>query len=101
MSREVYQYQFSKKVSVEKVETTLVLAITAVESLHGQSQTRLDARHFLDGGKQACVIDASTPVGRDLNRLFVGFLSQDFEPADFHVNRMTDATGQERKPCQA
>ena len=35
-----------------------------------------------------CVIDAGTPVGRDINRLIVGFVRQEFLEASFHAERV-------------
>ena len=74
----------------EHAEASLLLAVMATESLHGEAQTRLDAGHFLDPIKRACVIDAGTPVGRDLNRLFTGFLSREFGADAFVVERVDD-----------
>lgn len=87
MSKEIYRYAFVPEVSLEEVEASLVLAIFATESLHGESQTRLDAAHYFDGLARKCVIDSSTPVGRDLNKLFVGFLQREFGEDTFHVER--------------
>jgi hypothetical protein len=75
MTKELYRYVFTPDAPIEEVEASLLLAILATESLHGESQVRLDAAHFFDPAKRGCAIDASTPVGRDLNRLFIGFIS--------------------------
>ncbi|HEY7159466.1 MAG TPA: hypothetical protein VH575_36305 [Gemmataceae bacterium] len=88
MSRELYRFVFVADVPVEEVEASLLLAIFAVESLHGEAQTRLDAAHYLDTDKRACVIDAATAVGRDLARLFTGFLRREFGEDSFQVERM-------------
>ena len=90
MNTEVYRYTFASSVPFEEVESSLVLAIMAAESLHGQSQVRLDAAHAIDSEKCSCVIDASTPVGRDLNRLFIGFINREFGPDSFTVERIED-----------
>lgn len=90
MSRELYRYSFPSHVPIEEVEATLLLAILGTESLHGEAQTRLDAGHFLDRDRRACAIDAGTPVGRDVNRLFVGFLGREFGPESFRVERLVD-----------
>lgn len=87
MTKELYRYAFVPSVPIEEVEASLLLAIMATESLHGEAQTRLDAAHFLDPAKRACVIDAGTPVGRDLNRLFAGFLNREFGAEVFDVER--------------
>ena len=85
----VYRYSFRPTVPLEEVEASLLLAIWGTESLHGEAQVRLDASHFLDTGRRVCVIDSSSDVGRDINRLFVGFLSREFGPESFEVERVT------------
>ena len=90
MTKELYHYVFMPETPVEEIEASLLLAILATESLHGESQVRLDVSHFLDPAKRVCVIDAGTPVGRDLNRLFIGFLGREFGPDAFSVERVED-----------
>ena len=76
MSAEVYRYHFVPSIAFEEVEASLVLALLATEALHGQAQVRLDAAHAVDVEKRSCVIDAGTAVGRDLNRMFAGFVTR-------------------------
>ena len=90
MTKELYRYVFTPDAPIEEVEASLLLAILATESLHGESQVRLDVAHSFDPTKRACVIDAGTPVGRDLNRLFTGFLGREFGPDAFTVDRVED-----------
>lgn len=89
MTREVYRYTFALGVPAEEVEASLLLAIWGTQSLHGEVQARLDAAHYLDPRGNSCVIDAGTPVGRDFNRLFLGFLQREFGPDSFRVERVT------------
>ncbi len=88
MVADLYRYSFNEQVQAEDIEASLLLAVWACEALHGGAQTRLDAAHFFDPTKRACVIDAGTPVGRDLNRLFVGFVAREVEPDAFRVERL-------------
>jgi hypothetical protein len=88
MSKEIYRYSFLPSLPFDQVEASLTLAILATQSLHGPAQTQLDAAHFLDPAKRACAIDAETTVGRDLNRLFVGFLQREFGEDSFQVERI-------------
>ena len=74
MNGDVYKYNFDELIPIDDIESSLLLAILGVESLHGESQAQLDVRHLLDADRRECVIDASTPAGCDLNRLFVGYL---------------------------
>lgn len=90
MSPEWYRYQFSADMPAEEIEATLLLSLFAVESLHGEAQTRLDAAHHFDAQRRACVIDAGTVVGRDFNRLFVGFLRREFGEDAFQVEPLRE-----------
>lgn len=88
MTHTIYRYVFPSALHLEEVEGALLLAVLATESLHGEAQVRLDASHFLDTAARTCVVDASTPVGRDLNRLFAGFLRREFGADAFTVERV-------------
>ncbi len=88
MIKDVYRYGFQPQVPLEEVVASLLLALMATESLHGEAQVRLDAAHYLDPIQRACVIEAGTPVGRDINRLFVGFLRREFGEDAFQVERV-------------
>jgi hypothetical protein len=99
MSSEVYRYTFAERVSVDELEDSLALAVLAAESIHGEAQVRLDAAHFLDPQGRACVLDAATSVGRDLNRLFAGFLTREFGPDAFTVHRVADRTARSPTPA--
>ena len=88
MTRDVYRYVFGDAIPAEEVEATFVLSLFAVEALHGESQTRLDAAHAFDAKRRTIVIDADTPVGRDLNRVFIGLVTREFGPGSFRVERV-------------
>lgn len=88
MSREVYRYAFGNDVAFAEVLATLDLSLIAVESLHGESRSRLDARFVDDEPKRAIVIDASTEVGRALNQVFVGYVRREFGETAFRVERL-------------
>jgi len=88
MPREVYRYVFGQEVPFAEVLSTLDLALIAVESLHGESRSRLDARFTDDPAKRAVVIDASTHVGQALNQVFVGFVRREFGEDAFRFERV-------------
>jgi len=90
MPKELYHYVFAPDVPVEEIEASLLLAVLGTESLHGESQVRMDAAHYFEPAKRTCVIDAGTPVGRDFNRLFVGFLRREFGEDSFQVERVSE-----------
>jgi hypothetical protein len=100
MTKELYRYKFDASVSLEDVEASLMLAILATESLHGEAQVRLDAAHLFDADRRACVIDAGTAVGRDLNRLFAGFVTREFGADSFEVERVNQLPRQHPQEVQ-
>lgn len=78
MTKQIYRYRFAEKVPVRDLEETLVLALMAVESLHGPARLRMDARYRLEKQHRTCEIDASTQVGSDLARIFTGYATREF-----------------------
>jgi hypothetical protein len=88
MSSEIFRYSFDPSVPAEELEATLLLTLLATESLHGTSQVRLYAAHVFDADRRICTIDARSEVGRDLNRLFIGFVAREFGDAAFEVRRV-------------
>jgi hypothetical protein len=94
----VYRFTFPDPVPIEEVEVSLLLAVVGVQSLHGESRVRLDAGHLFDAEQRRCVIDATTVVGRDLNRLFVGFLRRQFGEDAFKVDRLKTMPRQDAAP---
>lgn len=81
MTKSEFRYQFAREVNMTDVASSLVLAGMAIEGLHGPVDALLDTHYFMNQEGRTCHVDASTPVGRDFNRVFVGFLSREF-PAD-------------------
>ena len=88
MSREIYKYSFNEATDLDEAEASLVLAFFGAEALHGEAQVQLDASHAFDRELRTCVIDAGTVVGRDLNRLFMGYLRHEFGSGQFTVKRL-------------
>ncbi len=88
----LYRYSFPPDVPPAEVQGTLLLAYVAVEGLHGESQTRLDAGSALTRTFGPRVIDASTPVGRDLARVFTALLRREFGEDSFRVERIQPIT---------
>ena len=101
MTTEIYRYQFGDAVSPRDIEETLLLAVLAAECLHGQSRVRLDAGYFLDEDQRACVIDAGTVVGRDINRVFTGFAIREFGEDAFQVKRVNPDALRAGSQCPA
>jgi hypothetical protein len=87
MTTTAYRYRFTPEVPAEEIEVSLLMAVLATESLHGETQVHLDAGHAFDAEDRTCVIDAGTQVGRDLNRLFAGLVRREFGEDAFRVQR--------------
>jgi len=81
----VYRYTFKRHVDIDDVQDSLTLAVLSAEELHGRAQTRLDASFHLDRQRRTCTIDASTPVGQDVAKLFTGYLAREFGENAFRV----------------
>jgi hypothetical protein len=88
MTPDRYRYVFLPHLPWEEVELTFLLARIAAEGLHGAGGLHLDAGYRLDARTGTAVLDATTPAGRDLNRLFAGFLAREFGPDGFRVERL-------------
>lgn len=93
MSESLFRYEFVAPVSMDEIEATLLLAIFGTEALHGEARTRLAVEHALDAEKRTCVISAGSDICRDLNHLFVGYLSREFGPDSFQVERINTEAG--------
>ena len=88
MASEAYKFTFSPVVSRQSVGEALITAVFAVECIHGQSAIRLDAAYRLDEEKRTCVVNAGTPVGRDIGLLLAGLLALQFGGDAFAVSRV-------------
>jgi hypothetical protein len=88
MTNPLYRYSFDGDVPLEDIESAMVLAIFGTETLHGAARTRLESAHYLDREKRLLVLDAGTQVGRDLSRLFTGFLLRELGPDAFRVEQV-------------
>ena len=88
MSNQVYRYILCRPVPFPEVMSAFDLALIAVQSLHGNERTRLDARFASDAGRQVLAIDAGTSVGQALNQIFFGFARREFGEHAFKIERV-------------
>lgn len=78
MTKHIYRYRFARTVPARDIEETLMLALMAVESLHGRARLRMDGRYRFDKEQHVCEIDASTKVGADLAEIFTGYATREY-----------------------
>jgi hypothetical protein len=91
MNPERVRFTFDPSIPLEDIAASLLLARWATEALHGEPVVVLEARHTLDAEKHECIVEALSAAGRDLARLFLGFLRREFAPSLFRVERLTVA----------
>lgn len=87
-----YRYEFSRRVVPSSVESSLIVAVWCLESLHGESQVLMDGRYDWRKDERVLYIDADTEVGRDLNKLFLGLILREFDDQMFTVCPVEPAT---------
>ena len=87
MNENVYRYCFARSIPPRDIGETLLLSLIAVESLHGHARTRMDARYCFNRKKRLCEIDAATPVGSDLARIFTGYATKEFGEKAVSITR--------------
>lgn len=87
MKKQLYIYRFARTIPVRDIEETLMLALMAVESLHGHVRLRMDGRYRFDKGKRLCEIDATTKVGADLAEIFTGYATREYGDASVTIKQ--------------
>lgn len=86
-SQSTYRIVFQRDLPVEAVEDTLMMAVMAVECLVGRPALKLEASFRLDKKLHTCTVDASTPAGQHIARVFVGLMAREFGEGSFTVER--------------
>ncbi len=97
MTQETYKYRFDQTVQAQDLEDTFMLALLAVESLHSRSRVRMEGQFKIDKNNCTFIIDAATTVGRDLARIFTGFVTCEYGDHAVHIKRI----GRDSKPQPA
>ncbi len=91
MTGEIYRYSFQDPVPIAEVRYSFDLAVLAAEGVHGRAQVVLDAGFYLDEEARACVVDATTPVGKTVSQILTALLTFEFGEAVFTVERLDAA----------
>lgn len=107
MNGSLVKYNFDSGLSMKEVEESLMLAVLAAECLHNRSAVMLDACFRFKAKEYSCIVDTTTPIGRDIAVLFTGLLCREFGESRFRVKRVAGVSKKvsqsdsatERKPA--
>ena len=95
MERNIFRYRFKDDLDPQEIEESLLLAVLAVEGIHGRCAVRLAGTFYFDREKHACVIDGSTEIGQHVAGIFTGFLQKQFGDEAFQIERL-EKRGEEK-----
>ena len=88
MFEQPYRYRFADSDDLQEAQKTLRLAMLAAEGIFGEALVQMDAACVIDESIDVIVIDASTPVGKVVNKVFTIFILREFGPRAFQVMRV-------------
>ena len=88
MRDHVYRFDFEPGAPLGEIRRSLQLAALSAEILHGPEAVRLEGARRFDKQARRCIIDGHGDAGRDLARLFTGFLMRQFGARSFRVIRL-------------
>ena len=88
MINKIHKYSFNESIPVQELEDTFMLALIAVEILHGRYRVQEECKILMDKSNRTYVIDASTDAGNDLNLLFNGFAIKEYGEHSVKVERL-------------
>ena len=87
-----YVFSFPAELPLDAIEDTLMVAALAVESLVGRPSFKLNASFRLDKKNRTCRIDATTPAGKQIAKVFAGLVAREFGEAAYRVERESITT---------
>jgi hypothetical protein len=94
MDSEGYTFTFGEDVSEEEAHGTFLLALVALESLHGKAAVRMDCRFRSDPSAKLFHINSDTDIGNDLAKLFTGFAINAYGYDAVRIRRGYGVSGQ-------
>jgi len=98
MTNKNYKFNFEQSVKATELEATLLIALLAVESLHGLTAVRMECRFNMDKTNRTCQIDVSTQPGKDLASIFTGFAIKEYGERAVKIEK--DIQFQEKEAMQ-
>jgi len=73
MSQHHYHFRFEAAIPVADIEALILMALVALNSLHGLTRVRLDCQFTFDRSRRDLLIDGGTLLGRHLAQIISGF----------------------------
>ena len=89
MPKNFYHFRLDSDIPIEEIEDTLMLALVAVNSLHGLTRVRLDCQFVLDKKRRHVLVDGNTTVGRCFALLLAGYIDYAFGEHRFRFRRIS------------
>jgi hypothetical protein len=89
-----FRFTFNRHVILEDAETTLHLAMLAVEGLFGQPRVAMEFRYCLVTENNAIDLRSDSEVGATVARIFAGLLLREIGEGGFRIDNV------ESKCCQ-
>lgn len=90
------RFDFDDDIPTASIEETLDRSLTAAESLYGATAARIEVSYALNPENRACVIDAGTPCGSVLTKVFTALVSREFGDGCFSLSRCRSAPPTQR-----
>ena len=97
MTQEIYRFQFSPEVPMERARDLVAHAILLAQQIHGAARVRLDCGYCADDRRRALVVDARTKAGQSVAVFFTQLLLNEFGLSAFDVERVPKDDGFSRR----
>jgi len=73
-----YKFSFSEDIPLQHIRQLFVLALTAVDAIHGRSAVRLDLSCALNAKDHSLVVEAESQIGYDLAKVLTRLFERKF-----------------------
>ena len=83
-----FQFEFNRKADMTKVEEVMLMAVAAIEGIHGRSRVQYDATYGINHGTRICLVNADNQIGVDLTKVLVEFLNLEVGRYEYRIRRV-------------
>ena len=84
----LYRFTFPEGTERALIEAQLAMAISSAEFAYGEPAVKLSARYYIAEDKPLCLLEASSPVGEHIVKVFTGFMTRGLGEESFCVERI-------------